>query len=415
MDNIENISRRCSMHYKKELDFFIKTTERSKLQTLIISKNDLPSRIDMGIREFLNLESDYKELFDFSAEKNTVYKITDPFFCNYIFIPLPDNNENRTLIIGPYTKRIVSKDSIAEKANIYGFSKAIEKQILNYFSVIPYLSDDSMLMSLVNCFCETVFGALENFNIVNKNISEISDTSFFTKNIEADKTEDPWMTIQMLERRYNAENALMNAVSQGLYHKAEMLFSNITPSKALETRIDDPVRNAKNFMIILNTLLRKAAEKGSVHILYIDSVSSEFAHKIEASETLEEIDELFYYMIKKYCRLVNKHSRKNYSLLVQKAILHIDADITADLSLKNLANILGVNPSYLSTLFKKEVGLSLTEYVNKQRTEKAKQLLKSTDFQIQQIAQNCGILDVNYFTKIFKKYAGTTPNKYRKE
>lgn len=415
MDNIENISRRYSMHYKKELDFFIKTTERSKLQTLIISKNDLPSRIDMGIREFLNLESDYKELFDFSAEKNTVYKITDPFFCNYIFIPLPDNNENRTLIIGPYTKRIVSKDSITEKANIYGFSKAIEKQILNYFSVIPYLSDDSMLMSLVNCFCETVFGALENFNIVNKNISEISDTSFFTKNIEADKTEDPWMTIQMLERRYNAENALMNAVSQGLYHKAEMLFSNITPSKALETRIDDPVRNAKNFMIILNTLLRKAAEKGSVHILYIDSVSSEFAHKIEASETLEEIDELFYYMIKKYCRLVNKHSRKNYSLLVQKAILHIDADITADLSLKNLANILGVNPSYLSTLFKKEVGLSLTEYVNKQRTEKAKQLLKSTDFQIQQIAQNCGILDVNYFTKIFKKYAGTTPNKYRKE
>ncbi len=403
------------MHYKKELDFFIKTTERSKLQTLIISKNDLPSRIDMGIREFLNLESDYKELFKFSSDENTVYKITDPFVCNYIFIPLPDNNENKTLIIGPYTKRIVSKDSIAEKANIYKFSKTIEKQILNYFSVIPYLSDDSMLMSLVNCFCETVFGALENFSIVNKNISEISDTSFFSKNIEADKTEDPWMTIQMLERRYNAENALMNAVSQGLYHKAEMLFSNIKPSKALETRIDDPVRNAKNFMIILNTLLRKAAEKGSVHILYIDSVSSDFAHKIEASETLEEIDELFYYMIKKYCRLVNKHSRKNYSLLVQKAILHIDADITADLSLKNLANILGVNPSYLSTLFKKEVGLSLTEYVNKQRTEKAKQLLKSTDFQIQQIAQNCGILDVNYFTKIFKKYAGTTPNKYRKE
>ena len=79
-----------------------------------------------------------------------------------------------------------------------------------------------------------------------------------------------------------------------------MLFSNIKPSKALETRIDDPVRNAKNFMIILNTLLRKAAENGSVHILYIDSVSSEFAQKIESAQSLEEIDELFYYMIKKY-------------------------------------------------------------------------------------------------------------------
>ncbi len=401
------------MHYKKELDFFINFAERSKIKTTITSKNELASRIDMGIRDFLKLESDYKKLFGFNTEENTVYKITDPFYCNYIFIPLP--TKNKTLIIGPYTKRMISPDSVAEKSKIYGFSKSTEKQIMNYFSTIPYLSDDSMLMTLINCLCETLFGTLENFNIVNKTISEISDTSFFAKNIETDKTDDPWMTIQMLERRYNTENALMSAVSQGLYHKAEMLFSNITPSKALETRLDDPMRNAKNFMIILNTLLRKAAEKGSVHILYIDSVSSDFAHKIESAENLGEIDDLFYYMIKKYCRLVNKHSRKNYSLLVQKAILHIDADITADLSLKNLSVILGVNPSYFSTLFKKEVGIPLTEYVNQQRTEKAKQLLKSTNLQIQQVAQNCGILDVNYFTKIFKKYTGTTPNKYRKD
>ena len=412
MDNIESFTGDLQMHYQKELDFFIKLAERLKIQTTLISSNELPAKIDMGIRDFLNLESDYKRLFDFNVEKNTVYKITDPFYCNYIFIPL--HQENKTLIIGPYTNRMISPDSITEKSKIYGFSKSTEKQIMNYFSTIPYLSDDSMLIMVTNCFCEVLFGTLDSFKIVTKNISEISDTSIFTRSVEFNKSDDPWMTIQLLERRYNAENALIDAVSQGLYHKAEMMFSNITPSKALETRLDDPIRNAKNFMIILNTLLRKAAEKGSVHILYIDSVSSDFAQKIETTKSLAEIDELFYYMIKRYCRLVNKHSQKNYSLLIQKAILHIDADITADLSLKNLANILGVNPSYLSTLFKKEVGLPLTEYVNKQRTEKAKQLLKATNLQIQQVAQNCGILDVNYFTKIFKKYTGTTPNKYRK-
>ena len=403
------------MFYKKELDFFIKVIERNKIQTTIINQKDLPSKIDMGIREYLNLNQDYDELFNIKTEIGVVYKIVDPFFCNYIFIPLPDTQDNSVLIVGPYTKKVITKESIAEKTIEYGVSKEIEKQIQNFFSVVPYLYDDGMVMTLVNCLCETIYGALENFTIKVQTISQLTDTSFFNKPTTSDKNDDPWITIQMLERRYKAENTLIDAVSQGLLHKAEMIFANIKPSASLETRIPDPLRNAKNFMIILNTLLRKAAEQGSVHILYIDSVSSDFAHKIEAIETLEEIDELFYYMVKKYCRLVNKHSSKNYSLLVQKAILHIDADITADLSLKNLSATLGVTPSYLSTLFKKEIGMPLTEYVNKHRTEKAKQLLLSSNLQVQQIAQSCGILDVNYFTKIFKKYTGKTPNEYRKQ
>ncbi len=402
------------MFYKKELDFFIKVIERNKIQTTIVNQKDLPSKIDMGIREYLNLNKDYEELFNIKTEPGVVYKIVDPFFCNYIFIPLPETQDNSVLIVGPYTKKVITKESIAEKTIEYGVSKDIEKQIQSFFSVVPYLYDDGMVMTFVNCLCETLYGALENFKIKVQTISQLSDSSFYNKNTANDKSDDPWMTIQMLERRYKAENTLIDAVSQGLLHKAEMIFANIKPSASLETRIPDPLRNAKNFMIILNTLLRKAAEQGSVHILYIDSVSSYFAHKIEAIESMDEIDELFYYMVKKYCRLVNKHSSKNYSLLIQKAILHIDADITADLSLKNLSATLGVTPSYLSTLFKKEIGMPLTEYVNKHRTEKAKQLLLSSNLQVQQIAQNCGILDVNYFTKIFKKYTGKTPNEYRK-
>ena len=403
------------MFYENELNFFRNVIERSKIKTVIITKTEIPPKIDMGIREFLNLKSDYEKLFNIFGDDNVITKVVDPFFCNYIFIPLPDNKEKTVLVVGPYTKKLVTKDEISKRSTEYAFSQHIVTQIQKYFSTVPYLNDDGMIMTLVNCLGEKIFGSLENFSVTTKNISELSDTSFLNRIDTGDKNEDPWMTVQLIERRYNAENALLNAVSQGLLHKAEMVFANIKPSESLETRIADPLRNAKNFMIILNTLLRKAAEQGSVHILYIDSVSSDFAHKIEAIENMDEIDELFYYMVKKYCRLVNKHSSKNYSLLIQKAILHIDADITADLSLKNLSATLGVTPSYLSTLFKKEIGMPLTEYVNKHRTEKAKQLLLSSNLQVQQIAQNCGILDVNYFTKIFKKYTGKTPNEYRKQ
>ena len=118
-------------------------------------------------------------------------------------------------------------------------------------------------------------------------------------------------------------------------------------------------------------------------------------------------------MIDKYCALVKKHSMKNYSPLVQKVITLVDFDITSDLSLSRQAEMLNVNASYLSKLFKKETGITLTEYVAKKRIEQAAFLLTSTNLQIQTVAQNCGIYDVNYFTKLFKKHTGKTPKEYR--
>ena len=74
-----------------------------------------------------------------------------------------------------------------------------------------------------------------------------------------------------------------------------------------------------------------------------------------------------------------------------------------------------INASYLSALFKKETGVTLTEYINQKRMKQAARLLTSTKLQIQTISQYCGISDVNYFSKLFKKYAGKTPNEFRKE
>lgn len=104
---------------------------------------------------------------------------------------------------------------------------------------------------------------------------------------------------------------------------------------------------------------------------------------------------------------------KGYSLLIRKVLTRIDSDLTADLSLKTQADLLNVNASYLSTLFKKETGTTLTDYVSRKRVEHAVFLLNSTDMQIQTIAQYCGIPDVNYFTKTFKKYVQKTPKEYR--
>ncbi len=220
-------------------------------------------------------------------------------------------------------------------------------------------------------------------------------------------------SIKELEARYSLENEMIRAVSQGNYKALSKMVTAQQFSKSIEKRVDDPIRNMKNFMIIMNTLMRKGVEVGNVHPFYIHEMSSDFAIKIEACRTNNDIERLWDEMVYSYCRLVKNHAQKGYSPLVQNVIMLIDADITADLSLKAMSERFNVNASYLSSAFKKDTKKTLTQYVTTKRVEKAMLMLRTTSLQVQQISHECGLLDVNYFTKIFKKNTGCTPKEYR--
>ena len=165
----------------------------------------------------------------------------------------------------------------------------------------------------------------------------------------------------------------------------------------------------------MNTLLRKAAEQGGVHPIHIDRISSKYAKKIELMTDTKLISTLMREMFSAYCRLVYKHSIKQYSPIVQKTILLIDSDISAELSLNQLAINQEISAGYLSTIFKKETGKTVSEYIQDKRIDHAVYLLNTTHLQIQTVALHCGIMDVQYFSKIFKKKMGKTPKEYRED
>ena len=190
-------------------------------------------------------------------------------------------------------------------------------------------------------------------------------------------------------------------------------FNSAVFSEVLENRSANPLQNAKNYSIIMNTLLRKGAEQGGVHPVYINQISSDFAYKIENLSSSSSVNSLMGEMMQSYCRLVRKHNTKNYPLIVQKTILTIDADISNNLSTKQLSNIHGVSLGYLSAVFKKATGQTVTEYIFNRRMEYAEYLLTTSKLQIQTIATLCGIIDTQYFSKLFKKHKGTSPLQFR--
>ena len=315
------------------------------------------------------------------------------------------------LLIGPYMLTELSREMILDIAERISFPQDQYRRIEQFYMGLPRILDESVLLSIVNSFGECIWGGIDNFRLQDMDSSGSVD---FRTGEEKDGSmaEEPQQIMKILEERYEEENRLIRAVAKGQAHRAEA-FMNGFAVQWMERRTPDRLRNAKNYLIILNTLLRKAVESADVHPIHIDEMSSQFARRIEQLTSEKGVIPLSREMVRKYCLLVTNHSMKDYSLLVRKVLTRIDMDLTADLSLKARAAELGVNASYLSTLFKKETGKTLTEYVNGKRIEQAVFLLNSTRLQIQTIAQRCGIPDVNYFTRLFKAAVGKTPKEYR--
>lgn len=80
-----------------------------------------------------------------------------------------------------------------------------------------------------------------------------------------------------------------------------------------------------------------------------------------------------------------------------------------------IASSLNISNSYLSQIFKKEIGTSIIKYIINYRVEKAKELLSSSDELIYNIAEKVGFCDEKHFSKTFKKITGLTPMQYKKQ
>lgn len=99
--------------------------------------------------------------------------------------------------------------------------------------------------------------------------------------------------------------------------------------------------------------------------------------------------------------------------LARKALKLIEQDISAEHTLSTLAGTLKTNKSYLARIFKQTTGFSAVEYIRQRRCEIAAAMLLSTEMPINEIAQNVGYVDQNYFSRCFKKHFGVSANKYR--
>ncbi|MBO2942683.1 response regulator [Paenibacillus sp. F411] len=98
---------------------------------------------------------------------------------------------------------------------------------------------------------------------------------------------------------------------------------------------------------------------------------------------------------------------------VEESKRYIEAHLARESSLEEVADILGLNPSYFSQMFKQSTGETFVQYRIRRRMERAKKLLQQPHYRITDIAYDIGYADHSHFTKTFKKYTGVSPSEFR--
>jgi len=400
------------MFYKNELAFITESFIKCRLNTCEVKLNaDGYFIFSMGLERIFGTEKPII-IAATDIKPKCLYKATDGMKLSYSYFLLPEREVPTALFLGPYLEEALTRAEIFEIGEKNGILPSRQQYLDEYYSILKVFSPESTVFVFLDSFLEYIFKS-PSFPIIDISNNEPLPASPISDSESSEK--DLVLKMKTIEKRYEFENEMIRAVTLGQVHKEKQLIG-VFSDNVFEMRADNPLRNAKNYGIIMNTLLRKAAENGGVHPVYIDRISSDFAFKIEALKSLSGNIALMSEMFKEYCLLVSNYAMKNYSPVVKSVIVIIDSDLSAPhLSLKRLAEKANVSPGYLSAIFRKETGKTVTEYIRMRRMENAEYLLATTNLQIQTVALHSGILDLQYFSKLFKKHSGKTPKEYREE
>lgn len=314
--------------------------------------------------------------------------------------------QTKYIMIGPTLDYVCEVNEIK---SIVQQNKIPQKHVdtcLEFFHRIPTITPQSTGLAMLRPLLQYAYG-----NSIQYRFLEFAPDSADLEQLIPD--EDSSIPLAALENRYYIENQMLNAVSNGDNVLALDWYQKFTTLKIVP-RSYDPIRNHKNMMVILNTLLRKTMERVNVHPYYIDQLSTEYAMKIERCVSMKQLDNLSTILIRKYCILAKNHSSHHYSDVIEKCIQYIDLNYQKNISVNILARYCSVTPNYLSSTFHQKTGKTLAKYINEIRIEHSILLLNTTNSPIQQIANQCGFPNANYYSRIFKKYKGITPLTYRK-
>lgn len=217
----------------------------------------------------------------------------------------------------------------------------------------------------------------------------------------------------LFHAEYEKELLFYNAVKKG---DSEYVNSHIKPfsSEGMGVLSDNKVKNYRYHFIISVALITRFCMEGGMPTETAYTLSDLYIRKADKTETVDGIIALQLEMVQDFTNRMQEINKSNStSKIISLAIDYINKNIHLPIRETEIADYLEVNPSYLSSLFKKETGTSFSVYIHKEKVKAAESLLKFSNLSFTDIANYLSFSSHSHFISVFKKYSGMTPKEYR--
>ena len=162
-----------------------------------------------------------------------------------------------------------------------------------------------------------------------------------------------------------------------------------------------------------NMLASRSAIQAGLDYQFAWELCCQYISSILKARTSDEISYIFLRLFQDYTQKVANLNSLTGSPIVRKIYQYIQLHFDSPITLRILADYLHMNCSYLSSLFKKETGITLSTYIQQEKIREARRLLKGSKFTITQISEALAFSSQSYFCAVFKKITGMTPESYR--
>ena len=347
-----------------------------------------------------------KEILSITAHVG--YFVT-PLFHYYGII----NAGNASIVIGPTSQVMANEQTLRELA----FKLDVPKENVPIFIAgmngITHLPVETLLSMLCTV----------NHFLNGGEMLTVSDIAIFSEEQQAIKTGiEKRRTARVYEETpqpqetHNVlaiEETLMEIVRKGDTAALRRWLQQV-PAVRSGTIAPTQLRQLKNTFIVSVTLASRAAIRGGMREEDAFTLSDGYIQRVELLSEHSKIMNLQYNMILEFTEQVEKlHLGHHPTKLATDVANYVRHHLSEPISTEKMAEEFYLSRPYLSAKFRQETGETLTNFILREKTEEAKRLLRYSDKSASAIGSYLGFSSHGHFIRVFKKYAGMTPNEYR--
>ena len=339
-----------------------------------------------------------------TSSKFTILSVAHGLLWGIAFEKNSKNKIKYIHIYGPVFSQELSSEAIAKMVNTSKVSASWRPKFVKILNKIPVKMYSVFLQECI----------MFNYCITNEVINT-ADIIFQSPKARYFNIDESTTTKDRL-KTYMAEQELLRMVREGNLHYQKALQSASYISVGVNSGEEDTLAKAKISLTVFVSLCTRAAIEGGISPEIAYSKGDSYISDITQCTIISDATRISHTMYEDFIQTVHNHQTDpSISNQIQSCCDYIETHLEEKIELATLAKRIGYSEYYLSRKFKKETGVSISEYIRNARINRAKILLASTQMSIQNISNRLCFGNRSFFADTFSKVVGVPPAEYRKQ